>query len=133
MSCPFCRVAAGDADAPRVYESEAVVAFLDANPAVRGHTLVVPRAHDGDVFDDADGSAAVFDAVRRVARALEAVLGADGVSVFYTTPDLVGDVTHPHVHVLPRDDGDDVHLSLDRGSLDDADGERLAERVRDAV
>jgi len=130
MSCSLCAIVSGDADAHRVYEGEDVVAFLDQNPAVRGHALVVPRDHDADPLDG-EGDA-VAEATRRVARALEAALDRDGVSVFYTTPTLVGDVTHPHVHVLPRDQGDDVHLALERSALDD-DAGALAERVRERV
>lgn len=132
-SCAFCRIVAGETDAHRVYEGERVVAFLDANPAVRGHTLVVPVAHDDDVFANDEDAGAVFAAVRALASALERALEVDGVSVFYTTPDIVGGVDHPHVHLLPRDRGDGVHLSLPRGSLDDAEGAAVATLVRDAL
>ncbi|GGM65841.1 histidine triad (HIT) family protein [Halarchaeum rubridurum] len=133
MACHFCDIAAGDADAPRLHETDDVVAFLDANPAVRGHALVVPKTHERDVLDDPGEATAVFGAVQRVGSALRVALDADGVSVFYTTPELVGEVTHPHVHLLPRDRGDDVHLALDRGSLDAADAEDVVERVRGAL
>ncbi|GAD52538.1 Bis(5'-nucleosyl)-tetraphosphatase [Halarchaeum acidiphilum MH1-52-1] len=133
MACHFCAIAAGDADAHRLYETDDVVAFLDANPAVRGHTLVVPTIHERDVLDDPSEAADVFAAVQTVGRALRVALDADGVSVFYTTPELVGDVTHPHVHLLPRDADDDVHLALERGTLDDAAATRLAERLRERV
>lgn len=129
MACHFCAIAAGDAEASRLHETDDVVAFLDANPAIRGHTLVVPKRHDRDVLDDPTEVTAVFGAVQRVGSALRDTLDADGVSVFYTTPELVGDVTHPHVHLLPRDAGDDVHLALDRGTLDPSDAETLTERV----
>jgi diadenosine tetraphosphate (Ap4A) HIT family hydrolase len=48
--CEFCRIAAGEADAYRVYEDEATVAFLDANPAVDAHVLVAPKRHVEDVL-----------------------------------------------------------------------------------
>ncbi|GGN17360.1 HIT family protein [Halarchaeum nitratireducens] len=130
MACRFCDIAAGDAEVPRLYETDDVVAFLDANPAVRGHALVVPTLHERDVLDDRGEATAVFAAVQRVGSALRDALDADGISVFYTTPELVGDVTHPHVHLLPRDRGDGVHLALDRGTLDEADADALVERVR---
>ncbi|WP_435096174.1 HIT family protein [Halarchaeum sp. P4] len=132
-SCAFCRIVAGEADAHRVYESERVVAFLDANPAVRGHTLVVPVAHGDDVFANDADAGAVFEAVRTLADALERALDVDGVSVFYTTPRIVGGVDHPHVHLLPRDSADGVHLSLPRGSLDDGEATALTARVREGL
>jgi len=133
MSCRFCAIADGDAEAARLHETDDVVAFLDGNPATRGHALVVPKIHERDVLDDPEEATAVFGAVQRVGSALRGALDADGISVFYTTPELVGDVTHPHVHLLPRDGDDDVHLALDRGTLDEADADALVERVRGAL
>ena len=45
QSCLFCRIVARTIPAEIVYEDPATVAFLDVNPAARGHVLVVPRAH----------------------------------------------------------------------------------------
>ena len=43
--CLFCKIAAGDVPATRVYEDERTIAFMDINPATRGHLLVIPREH----------------------------------------------------------------------------------------
>jgi histidine triad (HIT) family protein len=132
--CSFCAIVRGQRDAYRLYEDDRTVAFLDGDPAVRGHTLVAPRDHHEYLFtDDASLSAAVFGTVRRVARAVTRALEADGVSTFYTTGDFVGHVTHAHVHVLPRHADDGIHLALDRSPLDDGDAETLAACVRERV
>ena len=127
--CTFCRIVAGEKDEHVVYDGHDVVAFLDRNPAVEGHTLIVPRPHRTHLLTD-DDPIAVFGAIRTVASALDRVLDPDGFSTFYTTGPLVGDVEHGHVHLLPRYEGDDVDLMLSRERLDDEDAERLAERVR---
>lgn len=130
-NCPFCRIISGAGDAHVLLETERTTAFLDANPAVRGHTLVVPNAHHDFLFtDDAPLATDVFQAVQRVALAMKATLDPDGVSVFYTSGDLAGQVTHAHVHLLPRYADDDVHLALARDVLDDEDAAGLAERIR---
>lgn len=131
-ACTFCRIAAGEADAHRVYEDDATVAFLDANPAVEGHVLVIPKRHVEDIFT-AEVSGAVFAAVETVAGALRADLDVEGFSVIHTSGPLVGSIDHAHVHLLPRRDEDDVSLALPRDSLDEAWGERLAERLRNAM
>lgn len=132
--CPFCEIAAGDRDAHVVADAERTMAFLDTNPAVRGHTLVVPRAHRECLFTEESGvAAAVFGTVQRVAAAMDRSLDADGVSTFYTTGDLTGTVTHAHVHLLPRRADDGVHLALSRDALDDETGAALAGRIRDAL
>lgn len=129
--CPFCAIAAGERPAHRLDETDRTLAFLDRNPAVEGHALVVPKRHRAFLFtEDASVATAVFEGVRRLVWALDRTLEPDGVSLFYTSADLVGTVAHAHVHVLPRYDGDDIHLALARGSLDEAAAARLAERVR---
>lgn len=128
--CAFCQVAAGDRDAYVFYEDEETLAFLDANPAVHGHTLVVPKPHHEHLFTaDASIAAAVFETLRTVALALHETMDADGVSVFYTSADLVGSMTHAHVHLVPRYVDDDIRLALERKPLDDEAAAELAARV----
>lgn len=132
--CNFCRIAAGERPAYVLYEDDRTIAFLDHQPAVRGHSLIVPRDHEVGVLTiDERTSAAVFDAVRAVARGLESALEPDGFSVFHTTGPLVGTIEHAHVHLVPRFTDDDVTLSLPRKRLDPDDAATLAARVRDAV
>lgn len=128
--CEFCQIAAGEAEAYRVYEDEETVAFLDVNPAVESHVLVAPRRHVKDVFTSGV-SGTVFETVDVVAAALRADLGVDGFSVIHTSGPLVGTISHAHVHLLPRWEDDDVSLALPRESLDPERGERLAERLRE--
>ncbi|WP_121741918.1 HIT family protein [Natronorubrum halophilum] len=132
--CEFCRIVAGDRSAHVLYEDDRTIAFLDANPAVRGHSLVVPRVHEQELLAvDEAMSAAVFDSVQTVANALEAVLDPDGFSVFHTSGPLVGTVDHAHVHLLPRTVDDDVSLSLFRDRLEPDDASALATRVRSSL
>ncbi|WP_226004313.1 HIT family protein [Natrinema salinisoli] len=129
--CEFCQIAAGDRSAHVLHEDERTVAFLDENPAVTGHSLVVPRTHEDDVvMIDESTSAAVFETVRTVARALETTLEPTGFSVFHTSGPLVGTVDHAHVHLLPRFEDDDVTLSLSRDRLDPDEAADLRDQVR---
>lgn len=131
--CEFCRIAAGEAHASRLYEDDRTVAFLDSDPAIEGHALVVPRAHHEDLLTASESaSTAVFHTVRTVADAMERVLAPDGFSVFHTSGVLVGDVTHAHVHLLPRYADDDISLALSRQPPGD-DADRVAARLRDAL
>ena len=49
--CLFCKIVAGEIPATIVAEDERTVAFMDINPATRGHALVIPRAHARDVHE----------------------------------------------------------------------------------
>lgn len=132
--CVFCRIAAGEAEAHRVHETDDVVAFLDINPAVEGHTLVVPKPHVEDIIlAEPELSLEVFRGVRIVAAALDEVLGVDGHTIVHTSGSLIGTVDHAHVHLLPRTPDDDVALGLIRRDLDPERGATLAERLRDAA
>lgn len=130
--CVFCQIVTGEEDAYILHETERTAAFLDQNPAVLGHTLVVPKTHQEFLLTDDESLVTdVFGTVRTVALALNEILDPDGVSLFYTSAELVGRVTHAHVHLLPRYANDDIRLALARDSLDDAAATRLAARVQE--
>lgn len=129
--CAFCQIVTGERKAHLLYENDQTVAFLDQNPAVQGHTLVVPKTHREFLFtDDESVSTALFQAVYRLSLAMNRTLEPDGVSLFYTSAELIGNITHAHVHLLPRYADDTVHLALERESLDDDDASQLATRIR---
>ncbi|HEY7653086.1 MAG TPA: HIT family protein [Methylomirabilota bacterium] len=104
--CLFCRIARGEEPAAVVLESPAVVAFLDHRPLFPGHCLVVPREHVetlGELPPRLTGP--VFDAVSRLARAVETALAADGSFVAVNNR-VSQSVPHLHAHVVPRRRGD---------------------------
>ena len=49
--CLFCKIAAGEIPATRVYEDERTIAFMDINPGTRGHLLVIPREHAKNLLE----------------------------------------------------------------------------------
>ena len=104
VSCVFCAVAAGEVAAHLVWEGESVIAFLDRAPVFPGHVLVVPRGHVETLLDlPADGMPELFEAVQRVARAVEAEDGLGAHGSFVAVNNRVSQsVPHLHVHVVPR-------------------------------
>jgi histidine triad (HIT) family protein len=103
-SCVFCRIVGGQAPAAVVYEDEATLAFLDINPANRGHVLVIPKRHARDIFDVGDDDAChVMRTVRRIAQAIDQSLQPDGVNLIQANRRAAfQSVFHFHVHVIPR-------------------------------
>ena len=45
MDCIFCKIAAGEIPAKKLYEDEHALAFADVNPQAPVHTLIIPRQH----------------------------------------------------------------------------------------
>ena len=110
--CLFCKIVAGDLPSTRVDEDERTVAFMDINPATRGHLLVVPREHNTDLFDiDAEDLAACNAAAQRLAGRMRERLGADGVNLLNCAGQAAWQtVFHFHLHVIPRYLADPLRL-----------------------
>jgi len=100
--CVFCQIVAGEIAAHTVLEEEQTMAFLDARPVFPGHCLLVPRAHYETLADlPADLVEPLFSTAQRLARAVEAGMGADGTFVAINNR-VSQSVPHLHVHVVPR-------------------------------
>ncbi|BDD80953.1 hypothetical histidine triad protein [Tsukamurella pulmonis] len=109
QSCIFCAIVAGEAPAAVVHETDDLVAFLDARPLTRGHTLVVPRAHAAGLRDlDGVLGERMFALGHRLARAArEGDLRADGVNLALNDGRAAFQtVDHVHLHMIPRFAGD---------------------------
>ncbi|WP_418283766.1 HIT family protein [Halorubrum sp. DTA46] len=106
--CIFCSIVAGDIPARTVHETDDVLAFLDANPLSRGHTLVIPKGHAqhvGDLDDDLAG--ALFAAVTELTPRVQSAVDADAANVGINDGAAAGqEVPHVHVHIIPRFEGD---------------------------
>ncbi len=110
--CLFCKIVAGEVPATRVREDERTIAFMDINPATRGHVLVIPREHAQDLLSiDPDDLAAVATAAQTVASTMPERLGADGVNLLNSCGRAAWQtVFHFHLHVIPRYDNDPLRL-----------------------
>jgi histidine triad (HIT) family protein len=106
MACIFCSIAAGEAPADLVDETDDTIAFLDVRPLFHGHVLVVPRAHHVTLGDlPAALIPKLFGAAQRLSRAVEAAMSAQGTFVAMNNR-VSQSVPHLHVHVVPRKKGD---------------------------
>ena len=110
--CLFCKIAAGEIPATRVREDDRTIAFMDINPATRGHLLVIPREHSADLLEIGAGDlTACLTAAQELAARVKERLGADGVNLLNSCGrDAWQTVFHFHVHVIPRYAGDPLRL-----------------------
>jgi histidine triad (HIT) family protein len=123
--CLFCKIVAGELPSTIVAEDDRTVAFMDINPATRGHALVVPRRHAKDLLEVGEDDLAACSAAakRLAARAMEA-LGADGVNLLNSCGAAAWQtVFHFHLHVIPRYEDDPLKLPWVPGP---GDGDEIA-------
>jgi histidine triad (HIT) family protein len=108
--CVFCKMVAGEIVVAKVYEDEAVLAFLDVGPISDGHTLVIPKQHCMRIHEcDPEVLAEVASRLGRIAEAVVEAIDADGYNVLCNNGAAAGQVVdHLHFHVIPRKTGDRV-------------------------
>jgi histidine triad (HIT) family protein len=110
--CIFCAIVSGKIPATKIDEDDRVIAFMDINPATRGHALVIPRVHAKDVLEiDEDDLAAVAKMAQKIAKRAVRGLGADGVNLLNSCGEHAWQtVFHLHMHVIPRYAADPLQL-----------------------
>jgi histidine triad (HIT) family protein len=135
MSCVFCAIVAGEAPAIRIYEDEDYLAILDIRPFTRGHTLVFPKRHTVDLIDTPPETLAEMITIgQRIARAARTTELADATNIgindgraaFQT-------VSHVHLHVLPRRNGDKLSVAKGLVLRRDPDREATGRILREAL
>ena len=133
--CIFCQIVAGDVPGTVVAETDAVLAFLDANPLAAGHTLVIPKEHYHRLNDVPDDVAAdLYGTLHDLVPVVEAAVDAPATTVAFNNGEEAGqEVPHVHGHVVPRsgEDGEQpIHaLFGDRPGVSDEEMDDIAEAI----
>ncbi|MFB6101670.1 MAG: HIT family protein [Haloplanus sp.] len=136
--CIFCSIVDGDIPSYTVYEDDTVMAFLDANPLARGHTLVIPKAHHERVNDlPADLASDVFAAVHDLTESVENAVDAEATTIAVNNGTAAGqEVPHVHTHIVPRsesDGGRPIHALIEeRPDVSDDELDDVADAIRSA-
>ena len=133
--CVFCDIVVRDRPAHIVLDDEVAVAFLDARPLFKGHTLLVPRTHYETLTDlPVEDVGPFLIRAQRLARAMETGLGSVGSFVAINNR-VSQSVPHLHVHVVPRNRKDGLRgffWPRSRYSSEDEAAD-VAGRLRDAL
>ena len=101
-NCLFCKIAAGQIPAKKVYEDEELLAFHDINPWAPVHILIVPKQHLTSMQDVGDAQAGLLGRMMAVSPRLMRELGVSNGyrHVINTGPDGRQEVMHLHLHVM---------------------------------
>jgi histidine triad (HIT) family protein len=135
MASIFSQIVQGDIPAAKLYEDDQTLAFLDINPATRGHALVICKEEYPDVFSvPPDLLAAVARTTQKVARAIMETLKPDGCNIMQNNGSAAGQVVfHYHVHIVPRWEGDNAIRAWKQGTADAQELQALATHIRQQV
>lgn len=98
MASIFTKIVNGEIPAYKIAENEKFLAFLDINPVVKGHALVIPKKEVDYIFDlEDDLLAEMHIFAKPVAKAIQKVLPCKRIATA-----VVGlEVPHAHLHLIP--------------------------------
>ena len=98
MATIFSRIVKGEIPCYKIAEDERFFAFLDINPVMKGHTLVIPKHEDDYIFNlDDEELAAMMVFAKKVAKAIEKAVPCKRIGVA-----VIGlEVPHAHIHLIP--------------------------------
>ena len=106
MDCIFCKIVKGEIPARIISETEKTLAFMDAFPLTKGHSLVIPKIHYEKVQDiSASDYADLFETVRSVIKKVDKITGATLLAI-HNGRESGQEIPHVHVHLIPRSQED---------------------------
>ena len=134
MDCIFCKIAKKEISSKIIAETKKSIAFLDAFPLSRGHTLVIPKCHYEKVQDMTDmDNTDLFNTVHKVISKVDKLTGATLLAI-HNGKDSGQEIPHVHVHLIPRQSSDQagpVHsMFKDRPKLSDEELEQLCAKIK---
>lgn len=130
MNDIFCRIINKEVQVDIVYEDENVISFLDINPFVKGHILVIPKKHYKWLWDMNDKDYNVLmDRTKYLADVLKQAFDTDWVEMVVAG---IG-VEHVHIHLMPRKIGDgfgEIPVKPLEPKLSDREMKEIRERIK---
>nr|WP_296262862.1 HIT family protein [uncultured Merdimonas sp.] len=122
-NCIFCKLAGGEIPTATLYEDDDFRVILDANPAAKGHALIIPKEHYANLYElDDELAAKVMVLAKKMITKLTDVLGCDGYNIVQNNGEAAGQtVFHFHLHMIPRFKDDGVGLTWKMGELTEED------------
>jgi len=103
-NCIFCKIIAGEIPSRTIYEDADFKVILDANPASKGHALILPKEHCANIYEISEellSKAAKL--AKKLAAHMTTLLNCDGFNLLQNNGEVAGQtVFHFHMHLIPR-------------------------------
>ena len=134
-SCIFCKIANGEIPSATLYEDEDFRVILDANPAAKGHALILPKEHYANLYeldDELAGKSMIL--AKKMITKLTKALDCDGYNIVQNNGEAAGQtVFHYHVHMIPRHKDDKVGLGWTMHELTEEEKELYTKQLGDVL
>ena len=129
MASIFTKIANGEIPSYKVAESENYFAFLDINPMVAGHTLVIPKHEVDYIFDlDVDQYKGLWEFAQKVAKAIDNAIPCKRVGVAV----LGMEVPHAHIHLVPLQSEGDMDFRKEKAQLSSEEFVAIAAKIAES-
>ena len=126
MATIFSRIVNGEIPCYKIAEDERFFAFLDINPVMKGHTLVIPKREDDYIFnltDDEIAGMMVF--AKKVAKAIEKAVPCKRIGVA-----VIGlEVPHAHIHLIPISQEGDMDFKKEHVHMSEEEFREVQKRI----
>lgn len=126
MASIFTMIVQGEIPSYKVAEDENFYAFLDINPIVEGHTLVIPKKEIDYIFDMPDDELAAFNIfAKKVALAIQKSVPCKRIGEC-----VMGlEVPHAHIHLIPLNNEGDMNFRKEKLQLSPEQMKEIATRI----
>ncbi len=127
MSSIFTKIINGEIPSYKIAEDEKFYAFLDINPLVKGHTLVIPKKEVDYLFDLEDELiAGLHIFAKKIAKAIDKSIDCVRVGTL-----VIGtEVPHAHIHLIPFNDESELNIKRSKLKLSQKEFFKIAEDIK---
>jgi histidine triad (HIT) family protein len=135
MDCIFCKITSGEIPTKVLTETENSIAFLDAFPLAKGHTLVIPKIHHEKIQDlTSEENSDLFSTVHKIISKVDKLTGSTLVAI-HNGKEAGQEIPHVHVHLVPRsadDSGGPIHCLFESTlNVSDSELNEIYEKLKD--
>lgn len=130
--CIFCKLANGDIPTNVVYEDSDFTVIMDASPATKGHSLILPKNHFANLFElDEETAKKVLPLAKKVATHMTEKLGCDGFNLVQNNGETAGQtVFHFHMHLIPRYNDDNQVIGWKPNDADADEQKKILDTIK---
>jgi histidine triad (HIT) family protein len=133
MDCIFCKIVSGQIPTKIIKETLHSMAFLDAFPLTKGHTLVIPKKHHVKIQDMSNNeNSDLFSLVHQILPKIDNLTGATLIAI-HNGKQAGQEIPHVHVHLVPRTDGDSagaIHSMFNPVNFSDSEIEEIYDKLK---